>query len=121
MKLDYDLIRKILIDIEEKEGVWGYNKRPQISGYPDKQIYYTCKKMSEGGLIEISEHTISNGDPFGYDVSGMTFDGHNFLEVLRKDTFWSKTKEYFTKNGISLTIDAIKSAVPFVTKLIAGG
>ena len=100
MKRNMDLIRKILIVIEE------YPHFPEIvSGKPaisfdipdhdEEEIYYHLKLLSEAGLI-----LTSSGRTFSYRlVQGLTWQGHEFLELMKKDTHWNKAKEAMKETG----------------------
>jgi hypothetical protein len=100
MKRNMDLIRKILIRIEEyphfPEIVSG---KPEITfdipGHDDEEIYYHLKLLSQAGLI-----FTSTGGTFSYRwVQGLTWQGHEFLELMKKDTSWNKAKEAMKETG----------------------
>lgn len=99
MKLDLDLVRKILLDIEEKETVDGYNGTPEISGYTNDIIEYHVRLMDQGGLLSYS--------PFkgGYFIEGLTWSGHEFIALSKNNKIWEKAKTTMIEKGIAFTID----------------
>ena len=100
MKRNMDLIRKILIRIEEyphfPEIV---SRKPEISidvpGHDEEEINYHLKLLSQAGLI-----LTSSGGTLSYRwVQGLTWQGHEFLELMKKDTYWNKAKEAMKETG----------------------
>jgi hypothetical protein len=52
----------------------------------------------------------------------VTNSGHDFLDSVRDDKVWSKTKRQLTKVGGSAALDVVKAtAVNIVTEIIAIG
>ena len=41
--------------------------------------------------------------------------GHEFLDAVRSDTVWSKTKRAFATNGVTMTFDLVKSVAADIT------
>ncbi len=39
----------------------------------------------------------------------LTWEGHEFLDTVRSDTVWKKTKKVFTEQGISMTFELVKT------------
>ena len=112
MKRDMDLVRKILIKIEED---WGYEylgpeREIKIEGYSDSAIHYHLRIMVEAelitsifpeGLSDISSTYIQ------YPPEIITWEGHEFLEGIRKEETWEKIK----KEATNLSFAAIKSLI----------
>ncbi len=111
MELDLDLVKKILLDIEEKETADGYKNPLIIEGYTDDQLRYHLNQMGNAGLI--------NGEPnkIGYYISGMTMKGHDFLAQAQNSTVWNATKKELMKQGVSFTINM---AIAYMKKLSEG-
>ena len=42
--------------------------------------------------------------------NGLTWEGHNFLDSIRKDSTWSKVKGAVKERGLEQTFDSIKAA-----------
>ena len=40
----------------------------------------------------------------------LTWEGHEFLDSIRSDTVWNKTKKLFADEGLSMTVDLVKGA-----------
>jgi len=100
MKRDMDLIRKILIRIEK------YPHFPEVSAgkpeipmefdeYSQEEVYYNLNLLSQAGLVN-SDH----GNTYSYRfVHGLTWQGHEFLDLMKKDTLWKKAKDAMKETG----------------------
>ncbi len=80
MKRDYELIRKILLEVEANNG--------QCLVYSNLHETYQCAIMKDAGLLDGLIH--ENADAF---VSRLTWDGHDFLDSIREETVWKKIKK----------------------------
>ena len=102
MRRDFDLIRLLLLQVEGVENVDGLSK------YTDaEQLYHSCLLIEAGlvhGVIEVDE----NGDPVATRVSRLNWNGHEFLDMTRDPTLWSKVKGVIGESVRAATIDTIK-------------
>ena len=108
MKRDWDTIREILIALEEKEGP----SPMTLSDFPDKksdEISYHLELLIEAGLVDGKVRKYVTGEPNEFIASRLTWKGHEFLDSVRSDTVWQRTKKSFVANGIGMTFDVIKS------------
>ncbi|MGU5840229.1 DUF2513 domain-containing protein, partial [Aeromonas caviae] len=60
------------------------------------------------GHTEYSETRIEQLDHI-FNLIGITWTGHEFLDAICSDTVWSKTKETFATKGLDMTFDLIKT------------
>ena len=104
MKLDYDLIREILVVIEDisdgsvnftTDGIWKdyFQNRCQTEVFR-----YHVKYLRDCGFIEPSNNS-------GYIID-ITPYGREYLDNIRDDTIWEKTKEKVKPLG-NVTLDVI--------------
>lgn len=116
MKRDMDLVRKILLKIEEAP-TYDDPIDLVIEGYSNSQINYHVKILSQGGMIELFGKPVS---PLGaitlYFPSGLTWTGHEFLDSIRDKSLWEKVKQKVKEGGGSFTIDIIKALAIFELK-----
>ncbi len=108
MKRDMELCRKILFEIEKKFiSTTLYNLR--IEGYDMDTVAYHCDLLYEASLI--SDCSIQYGDDeiYSFAVGSLTWEGHDFLDKISKDTVWNKTKEIIRDNVLPMSLDVIKS------------
>ena len=119
MKLNYDLIREILAISEDKTALNKSLKVEDIElqGYSPEEINYHIFQMSEAGLIDINSISADNYfEPIF--INYLTWDGHQFLENIRDNNVWNKTKKCLSKvSSASLNVVAC-IAKEIVTKMI---
>ena len=108
MKRDMDLVRLILLEIEDKYRSTAIYDLA-IDGYDTEMVAYHCKILYEAGLISDYKAQYADNEIYGLGVGSLTWDGNDFLEKIRDDSQWKKVKETITKKGLPLVIDTIKS------------
>ena len=117
MKRDMELVRKVLLYIEEQyTDVVLYNI--EIKGYDFKTIAYHCKICYEAGLICDYDSSYGDDEIQDFGVGSLTWEGHEFIEKIKDDAIWNKTNKIIKEKGIKLTIKAIEQ---IATKLIEIG
>lgn len=105
MKRDWDLIKKILIHIEE----WPPDHMPsevEINDIEPEIVSYHVKILHNGDLIEAFD--VSSQECAWYAI-GLTWKGHEFLDAIRNESVWSKVKSKLAAAGGSLPIEVIKT------------
>ncbi len=123
MKRDMDLIRAILLRLEETElepgslyGFSNWDGEPFIEGWSPLEIAYNYDQMLKGGLLV--DDGRARGQVGQLTYSGMEWAGHDFLDAVRSPEVWRKTKGLGEKVG-SLTFDLLKQvAVDFAKSTI---
>ncbi len=117
MKRDLDLIRQILIRIEECPDPQGPGEI-QIEGYSSEQISYHIKLLAGAGLIEA--HDLSASGDIYWLAGGLTWQGHEFLDAARNDTVWNRTKDIIKEKGGSIPFTLVQEIVVMVAKTVFG-
>ncbi|MCK4358715.1 MAG: DUF2513 domain-containing protein [Candidatus Cloacimonetes bacterium] len=82
MKRDMDLIRKILIKIEDSKE-YPIRENIKIEGYDDDSINFHLILLGEAGLVEVDSKELSNGTKVIVEVSRLTLKGYEFLDSSR--------------------------------------
>lgn len=120
MKRDMELIRKILFKIEETiDNVAKYNL--EIEGYTMEQVAYHCSILYEGGYIHAYKGEYGGDGLYSFGVGRLTWEGHEFLDKIREDTIWKKTKDTIYKQGLPFVFDVVKSvSSAIITGIING-
>lgn len=106
MKRDWNLIRDLLIHIEDAEGQHLLNE--DINVDTPERVYYHLDQMIQSGLINGDKCTYMSGGG-RVAITGLTPKGHDFLEKIRSDTVWTKTKTLVKDKGLDLTYETIKA------------
>jgi hypothetical protein len=94
MKLDMELIRKLLLEIEDKHTYRGLQSCDiRIDGFTDEEIGYNLQLLFGAGLIEAIDSSACGDKAFNCIIEGITWEGHEFLDAIRDNTVWTRTKE----------------------------
>ena len=98
MKRDMDLVRKILLTIEEEP----HGHAPSelmIDGYTEEQVGYHALLMIEGGLAVGEEDTTFGQSSPSAVIMRLTWKGHEFIEASRNPAMWDRAKALAAKAG----------------------
>ena len=99
MRFDLELVRDVLLDIEElHQPPERMNfSEPQdfnrASKYPIEKLVYHMRLLDQADYIEWAP-TFAGGDILYYSsINGLTYTGHQFLETIRQPLIWRQTKD----------------------------
>ncbi len=121
MKRDADLVRKILIFLEEKPND-EIVKELELDGHDKNEVMYHFILMDQAGLLRCERETsFSTPDrvirvyPFS-----LTWQGHELLEASRNETTWNKAKAIIKSKSGALSIDVLKALLIAMAKESVG-
>jgi len=106
MKRSLDLIREILMAIEdyEPERISSLQTlSPTNFSGTEAENYHHIKMLRDAGLIDVAGKPFLSGE---FPINGMTMSGHDFLDAIRDQTVWDKTKNRLGKAG-GWTLDIV--------------
>lgn len=107
MKRDMDLVRLILLKIENEYQSTGLcNLR--IEGYKPEVVAYHCKILNEKGLVSSYKAQYADGNLYFFSVGSLTWDGCDYLERIRDNSQWTKVKGIIQEKGLPLVIETVK-------------
>ena len=113
MKRDWELVRKILIAVEELQGHSQSVDGSSIAGYDAPVVSYHIYLMKEAGRVR-EECSISLNEQRQCFAQEMTWAGHEFLDQIRSQSVWNKTVGLLREKGLDLSFDTIKAAAAAV-------
>lgn len=96
MRLNEDLIRDILLDLEGEETV-------DLDQYSKEQLSYHRYQLANSELAEGVTAKGPGNEFIAIDLS-LTWEGHKFLDFARNDTVWNKVKAEVAKHGPAVGI-----------------
>lgn len=101
-----ELIRAILLKIEEDHR---YDSlcNIEIQNYSAEEIAYHCKIMYQVGLVDYYDSNNYDDELGIFVVGGITWQGHDYLELIRNDEIWKMTKREVKEKKIPNTIEYI--------------
>jgi len=118
MKRDMDLIREILLKVEELPFDGAFHDIT-VEGRSDDEITYHVMLLHEAGLIEAADLSTLAG--MCWKPLRLTYTGHEFLDAARSQTVWVKAKALVLKTSGALTVEALKIALPHVMRMVVEG
>lgn len=121
MRIDHDCIRDLLLYLEDRTGIFKdtfiehdnkfkyievsthdiYEDEILSGKYQPDAIVYTLLKLQEAGMIETDLVEMGDGSFYGFRITDITWQGHEFLGTIRDDTTWNRTKQKAAKLGVS--------------------
>jgi Hypothetical protein (DUF2513) len=120
MKMDWDLIRDILIAVEECP-LGNHIKLDQFSGHSQSVVFEHIRLLKEDGYLHAQLLPYHTGQPGGDAVvQRMSMSGHELLETMRSKPVWEKIKALAKEKGLELGLDAIKALGGIALKWVVG-
>jgi len=117
MKRDMDMVRELLLRIEELHLPAGtaaflsVTEEPlALPGDDRDSIAYHMRLLMDAGFIDSTK--TQGADSFG--LRGLSWRGHEFLDTIRDPEIWRQTKEAATKAGgftVDLLVDLAKGLI----------
>lgn len=113
MKRDLDLLRKILLAIENADEFYYYNGIPHLAsdiGCSNLELVsFHVSLLVDNNYIEVLNISCCDIDYDDYMIKRLTADGCDYLDNVRNDTIWNKTKEAISNVGGTCALDIVKS------------
>lgn len=107
VKRDMELIRKMVLRMEEHPSGWAPNMT--IEGYSSEQIAYHAYLLVDSGLATGSDASDTSSSGPEYILDSLTSAGHDFADSARTQFIWDEVMADIRKKGIlSVAIDVVK-------------
>jgi len=119
MKLNPDCVRDILLLVEQETSleefltVFPLTFPDSFKNYSAEEVMYHIKQCELSGFIEVASWYRGGGCLIKYLLP----DGHQFLEDVRSDNNWDKTKSIATTVG-TYSLDALKQIASGVIQAV---
>ncbi|MDM8542434.1 DUF2513 domain-containing protein [Desulfococcaceae bacterium HSG9] len=115
MKRDWDLVREILIRVEELSSVKDCVRPNEFEEYDEDIVSYHMYLLEQANLVEgpIKKH--HNAGIMAL-LFNLTWQGHEFLDSVRNDGVWNKLKTTASEKGISMPFEVIKASAVAIIK-----
>ena len=113
MKRDLDLVRQLMLQIEALPAAPPVQYR--MSEIEDPVLLAHLEMLIEAGLVNgrISRSQGARGDVIS--VSGLTWQGHEWVEMVRSQSLWNEVKSAVLDGGGVLTFELTRAVA---TKLL---
>ena len=138
MKRDFDVIRDILIAVEEKAPV---NVRDELRDLPPERSHlagYTSPEVADGKTVDgvywlvgpaklyhaellIGKGYVRHNPHETGQLVDLTWDGHDLLESIRDDNVWKQVKARIEPVGGNVSLAVLKAVADNIAKGILLG
>ncbi len=109
MRRDWNLIREILLSVEQLSTYRDTLRPQQLSEYDVCEVSYHIHLLIEAKLITGKCKT--GLDDITCTAENLTWQGHEFLDGIRDNSHWIQVKQSLTDKSIALSFEAIKTVV----------
>ena len=118
MKRDLDLVRQILLQIEALPA--GPPAQYRMSEIEDPVLLAHFELVLASGLVngKISRSQSSRGDVIS--ISGLTWQGHEWIETVRQDSVWNETTSTLLESGGALTYELTRAVAERILRTRLG-
>lgn len=112
MRLNPDCIRDILLYIEantnfEIDSIDVNDIEEELSNYDSKTLYYHIQMIEESELVD----NVVWAENRPWEISNLSYNGHQFLSNIYDDKIWKKVKNYINKLP-SVSLQVLISIAP---------
>lgn len=115
MRRDWDVIRAIMLKLEDAESVTTMLDPGAVEDYPRDLVCYNMILLKEAELAEGSVLR-GMGDDSDCVLLRLTFVGHELLDQIRPKPMWEKIKSHIKEHGMELSLEAVRTAAALVVR-----
>lgn len=101
MKRDLDLIRRILLALEDE-------KPESLTGENQELVSYHVQLLLDAEYVKGTVVWDREAKPHGYVVERITMNGYDYLDSVRDPKVWKETRSLLEKVGGSATLEVVK-------------
>jgi hypothetical protein len=117
MKRDWDLIRNLLLKIEERTPEKSLSAS-DFQGDTNTISYHLTLLLESGLVVGHSVGTFAN--QFDCQIQRLSWNGHDFLDAISNDSSWNKIKDSVKKIGGKIAFETLKGiAIMHMNALIS--
>lgn len=110
MERDFELIRLILMEVKRIPAGEKFTDIDHLTGYDKATVYAHVSLLLDAGLIEGNVIKIMKGIN-GISISGITWEGYNFIDDIENDDIWKKVTDKIKEKGISVSFDMLQKII----------
>lgn len=107
MKRDMDLVRCILMTVEKSEDEVTEAQLLDCGGDMARLAFHV-ELLQGHGLLTAEIYRDGMGDPMSVSISGLTWDGYDYLDAIRSQKVWCKVKEAISKAIGDTSLSVVK-------------
>lgn len=119
MKRDMELIRKLILSIEDHPSAWAPADL-SIDGYTQEQIAYHAYLLVDAGLATGVDVTHLNSPAPAYRILHLTWAGHEFADACREENIWRKAMDTVKRTAGTVSFQILKELLVNVLREAVG-
>jgi hypothetical protein len=116
MKRDMDLVRQLLLEIEEVPARGTYlTTESELAGDDPAVLREHLWLLNDAGFLHgyFAEASAADADD---GCEGLTWRGHDFLDAARSESIWQEAKARLTASGVGMTLTVLNALLVSVAK-----
>jgi len=119
MKRDMELVRHLLQATEQADDVPFDAGSLASDEFDEAAIVYHVELLQQAGLLSASVSRYISGGGSAI-IQRLTWQGHDYLDAVRDDTVWNRTKARIGETVGTASLEVIKAVAISVTKEMMG-
>lgn len=122
MQLNHDCVRDILLACEKLPYNHYFSKSElldTLQNHTEDDILYSILKLDEAKYLNINIYAADGLPIYDLYLSGITWEGHKFLDTIRDNEVWSQTKSILGKVSSASITFASNVASQVLTNIIS--
>ena len=117
-----DLVRKLLLFFDQRTETAPVQVPPIDGDYDPVFIQYHLNLLYEAGWITAEPARSGTSDRVIYVLPfELTWQGHDFLDAIRNDTVWQRTKTVIAKTGGAVPVELVRQVADRVIQAVLNG
>lgn len=120
MKRDMDLLRLVLLEIEEKYRCTALVNLA-INGYSVESVVYHCQLAYDAGYVASCDVHYADGSVYWFSVGPLTWEGNDYLDKIRDGSRWEKIKKAASEKGLPLVAETVGTISTAAITAVAEG
>ncbi len=122
MKRDSELTRQLMLALEASEGP--FSAANPVEGFTQPQVaYHLALIVSSGLAVGNVQYSLGSRDstiPAVAIAFRLTPEGHDFVDTIRDETIWNRTKQKVATVGGSVSMGVLKEIAAALAKTALG-
>ena len=119
MKRDLDLIKLILLEYEKLPPPPHGIMKIEVPNFSDDEVIYHQKLLMDDDYI-LGNSQMYLGGSQDFFPERLTNKGHDFLEKMKNETAWKKTKDTIIEVGGGFALDIVSALITATIKAQLG-
>ena len=116
LQRNMDLIRQIMLQVEQNNGDVKIGKKFRVGGYDDVVVAKHVELLGEAGLIQAHFIKTDVDGVIEAYVKRLTWSGHEFLDAARNEAVWKKTKAIVKQKVGTVSFEVLKTLLIEISK-----